>query len=153
MNKFFMARYGMFAGMDAKRLFGMIDYDPSLIEQWEKPKELHRIWTLAVMSSLIGGNVRWEELEPYRKKYTEGKEYKAFLGRDAGHESNIRSELAKEAIKKRDERKKQALLAKMKEKEKKETLKLARGSGKAAELERKQMEKYAAMSSDSRGML
>ena len=101
-----MARYGMFSGMDAKQKFGLIDYDPSLIEQWERPKELHRMWNLSVMSTLMAGNIKWEELEPYRRKYTEGKEYKAFLARDAGHESNIRSELAKEAAKKRDERKK-----------------------------------------------
>lgn len=45
----------MFCGYDAKAKWGLIDYDPSLIERWEKPKELNRIWNLAILSGLKSG--------------------------------------------------------------------------------------------------
>lgn len=53
LNKFFQSRYGMFAGYDAKAKYGLINYDSTLIEMWEKPKELRRVWNLAIMSTLM----------------------------------------------------------------------------------------------------
>ena len=66
----------MFTGMDFKGKFGLIDFDPSLIEQWEKPKELKRVWNLAIMSCLFGNQITWEELDSYKKDYTKGKEFR-----------------------------------------------------------------------------
>jgi len=63
LNKFFQARYGMFCGYDAKAKWGLIDYDPSLIEQWEKPKELNRVWVLAILSGLKSGQISWDDVE------------------------------------------------------------------------------------------
>jgi hypothetical protein len=52
----------MFTGYDAKAKFGMINYDPSLIEMWEKPKELRRVWNLAVMSAVLSSQVSWDDI-------------------------------------------------------------------------------------------
>jgi hypothetical protein len=94
----------MFAGMDSKRLYGMIDYDPCLIERFEKPKELHRIWNLAVMSALQAGQLPWEDLASFKKPYTEGKEFKAFKAANLGHDHDLRAEIAKEKIKQKEEK-------------------------------------------------
>jgi hypothetical protein len=107
----------MFCGYDAKAKFGLIDYDASLIEMWEKPKELRRVWNLAVMSALNNEQISWEDLSDFKKPYTEGKEFKQFMNAHQGHDSEVRAEIAKEAAKKKAERKKEALLAKMKEKQ------------------------------------
>jgi len=41
----------------------MIDLDAALIERYEKPKELKRMWNLAVISALAEKKLSWEEIE------------------------------------------------------------------------------------------
>ena len=143
----------MFCGYDAKAKWGMIDYDPSLIERWERPKELHRVWILSIMSGIKSGQIPWEDISQYRKPYTEGKDFRRFIAINSGHESSVRAELAKEAAKKNAERKKEALIAKRKEQSRSSDTAGPSSNSRAVDQERKLMAEYRERSSDARGML
>lgn len=68
-NAFFQAKYGMFYCYDNNKRYGLIDYDPSLIAQWEKnSRKLKRTWNLAVMAALSDKSITFNQLEIYRKK-------------------------------------------------------------------------------------
>lgn len=144
----------MFVGFDAKSKFGLIDFDPSLIEMWEKPKELRRVWNLAIMSSLSGGQLNWDDIKEFKMDHTKGKEFKQYLALNSGHAAEVRAELALAAAKINAEKKKQALLQKKKEKDEKDkTVKKRVFDKKAAEKEQMQQAKIREMTSDARGQI
>jgi hypothetical protein len=57
-----------------------------LIERYEKPKELKRMWNLAVISALYSRKLSWEELKMYRVDYSKSGEFTGLLKRNTGHE-------------------------------------------------------------------
>ena len=61
LNKFFIARYGMFTCSNAPRIFGELDYEVGLIERIEK-RNLKRIWNIALMSAVYNKDVSWEAM-------------------------------------------------------------------------------------------
>ncbi len=64
LNAFFQAKYGMFYCYDNNKLYGLIDYDPALIEKWERTqRNLKRTWNLAIMSALNEGVITFNDIE------------------------------------------------------------------------------------------
>jgi len=57
-----------------------------LIERYEKPKELTRMWNLAVIAALYSKKLSWEEIKMYRVDYSKSKEFGGLLKRNSGHE-------------------------------------------------------------------
>ena len=51
-------------------MYGYIQFEPSLIEIWEKPERAKKSWNLAIMSAIKNKYLTWEDIEPYRKDYT-----------------------------------------------------------------------------------
>ena len=90
MNQYFSAKYGLFTCYDAKVKWGLINIDPGLIERWEKKEKLKKTWNLAIMSSITGKLVTWEQMEAYRKPYTKSKYYKKILKRRGDHDNSLR---------------------------------------------------------------
>ena len=50
LNKYWQTRYSLFTCYDMHKLWGIYKFDSSLIERWEKPRELHKQWALGLMS-------------------------------------------------------------------------------------------------------
>ena len=77
-NAFFQAKYGMFYCYDNNKRYGLIDYDPTLIQYWERTnRKLKRTWNMAIMAAISDNKVSWQDLEPYRKKdFRKGKKWK-----------------------------------------------------------------------------
>eukprot|EP00347_Sterkiella_histriomuscorum_P008963 403343062 len=74
LNSFFQAKYGMFY---CSTTLGGPDFDPLLIQQYEKnEKQLKKTWSLAVMSTISDGYLKWEDIEKYRKQFKFRKNYK-----------------------------------------------------------------------------
>jgi len=84
----------------------MIDLDAALIERYEKPKELKRMWNLAVISALAEKKLSWEEIAQYRVDYTKSGEFSGHLSRNSDHENSLRMLKAKQLKEKAEERKK-----------------------------------------------
>ena len=53
LNMFWQAKYGMFCCQNMSQLWGKERCENSLIERWEKPRELHQMWVLSVLSSWL----------------------------------------------------------------------------------------------------
>jgi hypothetical protein len=106
-NGFFQSRYGLFTCYDARAKYGMINLDAALIERYEKPRELKRMWNLAVISALYTKQLSWENIKQYRVGYASSGEFKSHLKRNSSHESSIRLIKAKQLKVKADERKEQ----------------------------------------------
>ncbi|CDW75006.1 UNKNOWN [Stylonychia lemnae] len=82
LNAFFQAKYGMFYCYDNNKNYGMIDYDPELIQRWEKtPRQLKRTWTMAVMSAVSDGSISWEDIKCYRVRFEDTKRWRNFEDR------------------------------------------------------------------------
>ena len=83
LNAFFQAKYGIFYCYDNNKLYGLIDYDPSLIQKWERnDKNLRRTWNLAILSAINEKDITYDDLEVYRKKdFRQSKLWKQYLKR------------------------------------------------------------------------
>ena len=95
LNQYFQAKYGLFTCYDAKVKYGMIELDAALIERYEKPNKLRRVWNLAVMSCLYNKTLTWDEMEQYRIPYTKSKKYQKLMKSSKNHESSLRMLRAK----------------------------------------------------------
>ena len=73
----------MFYCYDNNKLYGLIDYDPSLIQRWERnEKNLKRTWNLAILSAINEKDITYDDLEVYRKKdFRQSKLWKKYLKR------------------------------------------------------------------------
>ena len=106
-NGFFHSRYGLFTCYDGKTKHGMFDLDTALIERYEKPKELKRMWNLALISALAEKKLKWEEIEQYRVDYSKSGQFTKHLENNSNHESSLRMLKAKQIKEKAEERKQQ----------------------------------------------
>ena len=105
LNKYFQAKYGLFTCYDARMKYGMIELDAALIERYEKPSKLRRVWSLAVMSCLYNKTLTWEEMEQYRIPYTRSKKYQKLMKQSKNHDSSLRMLRAKALKDDNDDRK------------------------------------------------
>ena len=90
----------MFTCYDHYRKWGDYDYNAGLIEFWEKPNQLKRTWNFCIFSAVRCNCLTYEDLEPFRRKYTDSKLYKKIIkGRDTSSEIRMikAQELAKKA--------------------------------------------------------
>jgi len=85
--------------------YGMIELDAALIERYEKPSKLRRVWSLAVMSCLYNKTLTWEEMEQYRIPYTRSKKYQKLMKQSKNHDSSLRMLRAKALKDDNDDRK------------------------------------------------
>ena len=83
LNAFFQAKYGMFYCYDNNKLYGLIDYDPTLIQRWERnPKNLKKTWNLAVMAAVSDKAITFDDLEGYRRKdFRKGSVWRNYIKR------------------------------------------------------------------------
>jgi len=96
LNRFFTARYGMFAGMDMKRTFGIVDFNIGLIQKWEKPKELKRMWNLAIISGINSGQISWDDIKEFKKDFTQCQAWKKYQTKNTSHDLDRRLEDAED---------------------------------------------------------
>ena len=75
LNKFYMAKYGLFTCMDAGPKWGQYNANRDLVRTFETETASKRTWNLAIMICIREGAIRWDELKPYKKEYTQGREY------------------------------------------------------------------------------
>jgi hypothetical protein len=106
----------MFAGYDVKPKFGLVDFHIGLVQKWEKPKELKRIWNLSIIHAVNANQISWAELGEFKKDFRQGAEYKRFKTRNTMIEVDKRYEQAKEDRKRKEEAKKQRLIEKLRNK-------------------------------------
>lgn len=84
--------------------WGQIKFDGNLIEQWEKPKDLHRQWMMACLSVLYNNFTRTGQLVG-AIDYKESKEYKRLYAKSSSHEAGLRLAAAKKVRAKADDKK------------------------------------------------
>eukprot|EP00347_Sterkiella_histriomuscorum_P004744 403359274 len=88
MNAFFQAKYGMFYCYDNNKRYGLIDFDPELINRWERSsKNVQRTWSLAVMSAISEGTLSFEDIKQYKIDFTKWKKWEAYLQRKSHRDS------------------------------------------------------------------
>jgi hypothetical protein len=76
-NRFIMARYGLFLCYDDLVAWGEHKYLPNIIKRFEKNDiKVKELWYQALMYAISDGVLTWEEMEKYRKHH---KQSKAFL--------------------------------------------------------------------------
>lgn len=85
-NKFYMAKYGMFTCHDVLARMGKVRYPEDLINYWQRNKEDQKYtWYLAVAFVMSEKSRSWDLLKPYKKDFKEGKSFKSYLRNHPDH--------------------------------------------------------------------
>ena len=84
--------------------WGTVNYDGSLIEKWEKPRDLHRQWMLACMSWIYNNYLKTGEIKG-AIDYKQSKEYKKLYAKNDSHQANLRLAAAKKIRAKQEDKK------------------------------------------------
>jgi len=110
LNQYFQAKYGMFTCHGSWVQWGTIDYDPGLMERWERPKALNRSWNLALMFLIYNRTIKIENLS-LASNFKNSTAYKKMMGNtsEKTHQAHLRLEQAKKLQAKSDENKRLAL--------------------------------------------
>ena len=74
--------------------WGLVNFDGTLIESWEKPKNLHRQWNMACMSFVFNQFLKTGELKG-TIDYKKSKEYKKLYAGNTSHVAGLRLAAAK----------------------------------------------------------
>ncbi len=71
LNQFFAAKYGLFSCYSSNKIFvfGQPDFNSTLIEYHEKPKNLKRTWNLAILTAFLGSGRDYDALISHRIPY------------------------------------------------------------------------------------
>lgn len=94
MNCYWQSKYGLFTCYDMWVKWGTVNFDGSLIEMHEKPRDLHRQWMMAAMSWMYNNYLKTGKLSG-AIDYKESKEYKKLYARNNSHEAGLRLAAAK----------------------------------------------------------
>lgn len=89
MNCYWQSKYGFFTCYDMWVKWGTVNFDGSLIEKFEKPKDLHRQWNLACLSWMYNYYIKKGELIG-GINYQQSKEYKKLYANNKNHEAGLR---------------------------------------------------------------
>lgn len=89
MNCYWQAKYGFFTCYDMWVKWGTVNFDSSLIEMHEKPRDLHRQWMMACLSWMYNYYLKTGRLAG-GISYKESKEYKKMYAKNNSHEASVR---------------------------------------------------------------
>jgi len=103
-NTYWQAKYGFFTCHGMWLNWGNVNFDGSLIEMHEKPKDLHRQWNMACMSWMYNNFLKKGKLTG-AMDYKETKEYKKLYAKNNSHEAGLRLAAAKKLRAKQEDKK------------------------------------------------
>ena len=107
LNIYWQAKFGRFTCYDMWVKWGIVNFDGSLIEMHEKPKDLHRQWMMACMSWMYNNYLKTGKLTG-AIDYKESREYKKLYAKNNSHEAGLRLAAAKKLRAKNEDKKQMA---------------------------------------------